>query len=118
MEAHSKAAELHIPKKEEQKKRVPWENYNTVEKLKVLNECHKQTQERLTEVNEHYQQIAKHELDNAYNTEQENYINEKIQALEKAHANQKSRIAWTIDNEVPGRKKTNTGRVKATERTS
>ena len=53
---------------------MPWENYNTVEKRKVLNECHTQKQERPTEVNEHYLQTAKHELDISYNTEQENYI--------------------------------------------
>ena len=37
------------------------------------------------------------------NTEQENYIKKKILALEKAHANQKSRIAWTIVNDEVSR---------------
>ena len=43
----------------------------------------KQKQEDPTEVNVHYLQTAKHELENACNTEQENYIKDKILALEK-----------------------------------
>ena len=113
MKAHDKAAEDHIPLKKKQKKRIPWENDVITEKRRYLNQCYKQRQGATTEDSNANLESAKQELENAYIAEQEKYIKEKIEILENAHANRKSRMAWSIINEISGRKKTNTGRIKA-----
>ena len=53
------------------------------------------------------------ELDNTYNAEQEKYIKNKVTVIENAHENNKSRLASSVINEISGRKKTNTGKIKA-----
>ena len=49
---------------------------------------------------------AKHELDDAYNAEQQTFVREKILEIENAHLNHKARLAWDTVDEISGRKNT------------
>lgn len=113
IDAHSKAAEIHIPQKPKKKQRIPWENNDVTEKREILKECHRQKVEKETRKNITKMKSAKKDLDKAYEAEQENYVKEKISEFEQAHNNQKSRLAWSIINEISGRKNKNTGQIKA-----
>ena len=47
---------------------------------------------------------ASEELDNQYKKEQEKYVKNKIAELNNAHTNKKSKLVWSIENEVSQRK--------------
>ena len=113
IEAHKMAAETHVPLKPKCKLRVPWENDKVAEKRQNLKELHNIKSANPSKSNIDRVKAAKKDLDLAYETEQEKYMKEKISKIENAHANQKSRLVWATVNEISGRKKTNTGQIKA-----
>ena len=113
IEAHSKAAELHVPTKPRRKKKVPWEDTNITHKREELKKCHESKNVNPSPENKDKIEVAKKELDDAYLAEQEKYISEQIAIIENAHINQKSRLAWSTINEISGRKKTPSSQIKA-----
>lgn len=113
IEAHSRAAETHVPVKPRKKRRVPWEDQNITEKREELKRFHAYMVKNPTIENEAKAEEMKKELDDAYLKEQEEYVKEKISIIQNAHINQQSRLAWATVNEVSGRKKTASGQIKA-----
>ena len=113
VEAHKKAAEIHIPVKSKCKQRVPWENNKVSEKRQKLKELHNIKSTNPTTESTNRVEAAKMDLDRAYEEEQEKYVQEKVSVIENAHANMKSRLVWATVNEVSGRKKSNSGQIRA-----
>ena len=66
------------------------------------------TQENICNLNE-----AKNSLIKAYEKEQNEYIQLKIDEIKNAVTNKKSALAWKAINEISGRKKSNKARMKA-----
>ena len=112
IQAHQEAAEMHVPLKPRKKKRVLWETNNIIKKREALHQTFKNDSNNSSSENKSIKQ-AKIDLDNAYTNEQEQYIREKINELENAHDTNKARLAWTIVNEVSGRKGTKTNQIRA-----
>ena len=56
---------------------------------------------------------AQQELESAYNTERQKYIQLQIDQIQSAHINKKAATAWQVVNEVSGRKKSTQGKIKA-----
>ena len=56
---------------------------------------------------------ARDTLTAAYEKEQKNYIQEKIEEITKAATNQKSSQAWKAVNEISGQKTTNKSKLRA-----
>jgi hypothetical protein len=57
---------------------------------------------------------AQTKLTEQYEREQAEYLQSKIDSIEKASTNQKSAIAWKTVNEISGRRGANTAKLKAT----
>ena len=55
---------------------------------------------------------CKKKLDEAYSLANEEYLERKLNEFEKANVNQKYRKAWSLINEVSGRKKSRAGRLQ------
>ena len=111
IQAHREAAELHVPYKPRNKKSL-WEGKKVVEKRGPLQEVLKGTSEeahpKASKVED-----AKKDLNRAYVEEQEEYVKSKIQEIERAHESYKTRFAWSIVNEVSGRKGSSRCRIRA-----
>ena len=93
------------PSNLEKKKRVIWESNNIIKKREALHQTFKNGSNNSSSEKKSINE-AKADLDNAYTNEQEQYIREKINELENAHDTNKSRLAWTIVNEISSRKGT------------
>ena len=48
--------------------------------------------------------MPRKDFDRAYAKEQEEYVKGKIQEIERAHESYKTSLAWSIVNEISGRK--------------
>ena len=57
-------------------------------------------------------ETCKERLDEAYNVANEEYLERKLKEFEEASVNQKHQKAWSLINEVSGRKKSRAGRLK------
>ena len=55
---------------------------------------------------------CKEKLDEAYSLANEEYLERKLNEFEKANVNQKYQTAWSLINEVSGRKKSRAGRLQ------
>ena len=112
MHAHQEAAKLHIPLKPRRKKGVIWESAKIIEKREALHEELRNESRDADSKREHIER-AKADLDNAYIIEQEQYVRDKLQELEEAYESTKTRLAWSIVNEVSGRKKSKHSQIRA-----
>ena len=56
---------------------------------------------------------AQKDLFDAYEIQQQSFIENKIQQINNAAANKQSALAWKIVNEISGRKNTNKSKLKA-----
>ena len=99
MSAHEKAAEISVPVKAKIKQRVPRENENIIEKREMVKNAYEVCLRRNTRSSAAKLEEAKQDLQESYNREQENYVNEKIHAITDAIKHQKSGRAWETVNE-------------------
>ena len=113
MSAHEEAAKCSIPVKVRLKQRVPWEDENILEKRETAKKAYEESLKKKTRRSVAKLEDAKKELQEAYDLEQEKYVNEKINAITNAIEHQKSGLVWETVNELTGRKGTNKGRIKA-----
>ena len=63
-------------------------------------------------INSYY--LSQKALYNIYDTQQEIYLQSKIDEIKAAVSNQKSACAWKVVNDITGRKKNNKAKIKAT----
>ena len=99
------AAKQTVPLKKKLKKRVPWENQEITERRKSLRRMAEIKNAEPTANNINNFDSARDTLTAAYEKEQKNYIQEKIEEITKAATNQKSSQAWKAVNEISGRKR-------------
>ena len=111
--AHKEAARIHIPVKKKVKQHVPWENELVSSKREEVKKAFEETLARKTRSKVEKLEKAKKELQDAYDVEQENYVQEKVDTITNAAENQRTRLAWKTVNELTNRKGTNKGRIKA-----
>ena len=111
--AHSEAADQHVPVQKRNKKKNVWKSLNVIEKGQNLHNALDENQKNPDLANKGEVEKAKHELDEAYHTEQESYVKEKILKIENAHLNRKACLAWETVNEISGRKNTKKGQIRA-----
>ena len=95
------------------KKHIPWETADICHNREKLHLAAKEkdtmpTQENICNFDE-----AQNLLIKAYEKEQNEYIQLKIDEIENAATNKKSAIAWKAINEISGGKKSNRARLKA-----
>ena len=101
-----------IPIKEKLKKRTPWENQDICLKRKNLYQAAQLTNYCPSEVNTESYNLAHKLLYDTYDTEQEIYLQSKIDEIKMAVSNKKSALAWKAVNDVSGRKKSNKAKIK------
>ena len=95
------------------KQHVPLENENITEKREMVKKAYEVCLRRNTRSSTAKLEVAKQDLQESYDREQEKYVNEKIHAITDAIQHQKSGLAWETVNEFTRRKGTNRGRIKA-----
>ena len=113
MLAHEEAAKRKVPVKVRVKQHVPWEDENIIAKRETARKAYEVSLKNKTRGSLAKLEEAKKELQEAYDLEQENYVNEKIHEITNAVEHQKSGLAWETVNELTGRKGTNRGRIRA-----
>ena len=113
MSAHNKAAKASVPVKAKVKQRIPWEDENITAKRESVKKAHEKGLKRRTRRSVANLEEAKKDLLEAYDQEQEKYVNKRIHAIASAMQYQKSGLAWETVNELTGRKGTNKGRIRA-----
>ena len=111
--AHEKAAEAHIPIITKVKQHIPWENKEISMKREKLKDAFQDSMRRKTRSSMAKLAEAKIEFQNAYDTEQERYVLEKVNTITNSIEHCKSGLAWKTVNELTGRKGSNKGRIKA-----
>ena len=82
-----------------------------------MKNAYESSARRLTRANTSTLGNAKQQLDEAYKQELEAYIQEKTNIIQHAAENQQSSLAWANVNEIPGRKNTDRGKLKAKDPT-
>ena len=105
MSAHNKAAKASVPVKAKVKQRIPWEDENITAKRESVKKAHEESLKRRTRRSVANLEEAKKDLLEAYDQEQEKYVNKRIHAIASAMQYQKSGLAWETVNELTGRKK-------------
>ena len=111
MTAHAKSAKISVLVKAKIKQHVPLENENITEKREMVKKAYEVCLRRNTRSSTAKLEVAKQDLQESYDREQEKYINEKIHAITKLQ-HQKSGLARETVNEFTRRKGTNRGRIK------
>ena len=95
------------PIKEKLKKRSLWENQDICLKRKNLHEAAQLKNSCPSEENTESYNLAQKLLYDIYDTEQEIYLQSKIDEIRRAVSNNKSAMVWKSVNDVSGRKKSN-----------
>ena len=113
VEAHEIAAEKHIPLKPKTKKRVPWETAAIQGKRKKVKEAANLKNKNPSQLNERKYKKAIKDLNETYNSEQQEYVQKKINEIESAVYKNQSSIAWKVVNEVSGRKTSQKAKIRA-----
>ena len=113
MSAHEEAAKSRVPVKVKVKQHVPWEDENIIAKRETARKAYKESLKKKTRGSVAKLEEAKKELQEAYDLEQEKYVNEKVHAIANAIEHRKAGLAWETVNELTGRKGTNRGRIRA-----
>ena len=111
IQARPEAPELHLPQKPRNEK-APWEGKKVVKKRGALQDVLKGTREEVRPKPSTVDD-AKKDLDRAHTEEQEKYVKGKIQETERAHESYKTSLAWSVVNEISGRKGSSRGRIRA-----
>ena len=96
------------------KKRIPWGITEICQKRDILHKVTTLKDSSPTQVNIDNFIKAQQSLENAYDLEQKNYINIKINEIQTAATNKKSALTWEQINEVNGMKKYNKEKLKST----
>ena len=103
-----------IPFKEKHKKISPWENPDICLKWDMLkteaqlkNSC-----STIENINSYY--LSQRALYDTYDTQQEIYLQSKIDEIKCAVSNQKSACSWKVVNDITSRKKNNKPKIKST----
>ena len=108
------AAIEHIPAKERTRKRKSWEAEEVGKMRKVVQEAAKARNTNPNAENTAKFKAAQAQLTETYEREQTEYLQSKIDEIEKASSNKKSAVAWKTVNEISGRRSANTAKLKAT----
>ena len=101
-----------IPIKEKFKNRIPWKNQDICLKRKNLHQAAQLKNSCPSEENTESNNLAQELLYATYDTEQEIYLQSKIDEIKMAVLNKKSDMAWTAVNDVSGRKNSNKAKIK------
>ena len=109
----SESAKLNIPLIPKIKQRIPWESSNIIEQRKKLKAAAKRKTENPTRSNTKKHKSEQRKLQELYDIEQANYIQEKINQIQNTTDSNQSATAWKIVNEVSVRKSTKKAKLKA-----
>ena len=112
LQAHQEAAELHVPHKPRNKKKSLREGKKVIEKRGALQDVLKGISEDVHPKTSRVKDARK-DRDRAYAEEQKEYVRGQIQKTECAHESYKTSLAWSIVNEISGRKWSSRRRVRA-----
>ena len=113
VDSHAEATKKFIPIKIKEKKRVPWENINIIEKRNALKQLSVKMKENVNTNQKIEFNKARLNLQDTYINEQTKYLQKQIDDIKTAADNKKSAIAWQIVNKITGRKTTNRSKIKA-----
>ena len=113
VKAHDETAQILIPKKEKRKQKAPWENDIIHEKRRELSKLARIKNTSATRHNVKMHRKAQMELESAYITEQQKYIQSQIDQIKNASENKQSSLAWKTVNEITGRKRATKAKIKA-----
>ena len=111
--ACKEAASECLPPKVKSKKRNSWESEEVGKMRKEVHEAAKVKNANPSQVNKTKFKEAQSKLTATYEKEQAEYLQTKIDDIEKAACNKKSAVAWKTVNEISGRKSANTAKLKA-----
>ena len=101
-----------IPIKEKLKKRTPWVNQDICLKRKHLHRAAQLKNSCPSEENTESYNLSQQLIYDTYDTEQEIYLQSKVDEIKMAVSNKKSAIACKAVNDVSGRKKINKAKIK------
>ena len=93
-----------IPIREKLKKRTPWENQDICLKKKNLHQAAELKNSCPSEENTESNNLSQELLYATYDTEQEIYLQSKIDEIKMTVSNKKSAMAWKAVNDVNGKK--------------
>lgn len=113
IQACKEAAEETIPKRPVNKTALPWEDSDIAagrNKVKELAAVKRRTKNAADKAN--FSDAIK-DLDALYLQKQASYVEGKIDEINAAHHQRRSKTVWKVVNEVTGRKKSDSGRLKA-----
>ena len=113
VQANAEAATAILPKKPRSRRMTPWMTDEIIQKRNELRSVKKSQNNNPTNQNTANYERAKGELINAYNNEQQRYIDEKLEELKRTNPNSEAAVAWKIANEITGRKTTNRAKLRA-----
>ena len=113
VDSHAEATKKFIPIKIKEKKRVPWENINIIEKRNALKQLSLKMKENANTNQKIEFNKSRQNLQDTYINEQTKYLQKQIDDIKTSADNKKSAIAWQIVNNITGRKTTNRSKTKA-----
>ena len=113
-QACKEAAQECIPAKTRTKRRNAWESEEISKLRKEVQTAAEIKNSRPSSDNTAKFRDAQTKLNDQYEREQAEFLQMKIDNIEKASANQKSALAWKTVNEISGRHGANTAKLKAT----
>ena len=102
-----------IPPKVKSKKRNNWESEEIGRMRKEVQEAAKTNSANPSNENKTKLKEAQAKLNATYEKEQAEFLQNKINDIEKAASNKMSAVAWKTVNEISGRKSANTAKLKA-----
>ena len=100
IQAHNESAKQHIPIRKRQIKGNAWETIEVCDKRRSLHEAYEVNRKNPNSTNRLRLENEKIELDDAYQSEQAKFVQEKVAVIEGTHTNNKARLAWNTVNEV------------------
>lgn len=109
------AADELIPSRRKAKQTVPWESEDILQKRADLKAALYQRDTNPSRENRYRYRAAQTKLKHTYRTEQETYINSKIELIENSAINKQAALAWKTVNEISGRKSSNKAKLKASD---
>ena len=113
IEAHNYASKNAIPLKRKMKRKIPWETEAITEKRNILKSAANRKNAIPTRASARLFVDAQKDLVETYESEQAKYVQERIDTINNAHANNQSSLAWKTINDISGRKRSNKAKLKA-----
>ena len=114
--AHREAAEICIPRKPRQKRKVPWENQSVQNIRQKVQEMSKIKNHNPTRDNIRKHFESQRELEDTYIQEQQKYIQLQIDQIDAAHTNRRASLSWKIVDQLRGKTKPSQAKLKANNR--